>query len=54
MNPDWWDKTDHDIKAALTLRLQTSASIWETRSPSCLTDDGLRAFAWKVAAKKWL
>jgi hypothetical protein len=54
MNPDWWDDTDQDIKAALTSRLRTSASTWKTRSSTCLADDAVRAVPWNVAAKKWL
>lgn len=53
-NPEWWDGADQKIKDALTDRFQISASVWEARSKTCLSEDGLRATAWRVAGRAWL
>jgi hypothetical protein len=54
MNPAWWDKSDQTIKEALQNRLQARLSMKESRSASCLVDDGVRAISWKVNGRAWL
>ncbi len=54
LKPDWWDKTDLNVRDTLTNRLQTSASPWKVRATTCLIDDGLRAISWKVTGRSWL
>lgn len=55
LSPDWYDKLDSSVKAALLNRFTTSASLNEPRlHETCLRDDGLSPFAWQVTGRSWI
>ena len=52
IKPLWWDALAEPLRLSIGKRM--SASVNDFRSPSCLSDDGLRVVDWHVAERRWI